>query len=158
MNRLGQLLRNFRRKLIEKYILPNRENLTVLNQVPAMYTAIVNADDWVNFVNYTASDEFKVLISHFLFKFKYLSHLLFPYILVLYYISITTSKRLMILCCKVKSAASKVARSNSLYPHSMGRGGYALVIAKMVTLNIYTFAFNSIILSFILVYLTCVCI
>ena len=133
MARLGKLLRNFRRKLTQKYILPNLETPSKLNEAPTNYKTIIKADDWVNFVNYTASEEFKVLISHFLFKFKYLSHLLFPYILVLYYISITTSKRLMILCCKVKSAATKLARSKSLYQHRMGRGGYAHVIDQMVT-------------------------
>lgn len=126
MTRLGKLLRNFRRKLAQNYILPNLETPSKLTEAPANYKAIIKADDWVNFVNYTQSDEFKVLIiSNFLFKFK---HLLFPYIYI--YIS---SKRLVILCCKVKSAATKEARSMSLYQHRMGRGGYAGVIDQMVT-------------------------
>lgn len=80
MNRLGQLLRNFRSKLTQNYILPNLETPSKLNEVPTNYDAIISAGDWVNFVNYTQSDEYKVLISTFLFKFK---HLLFPYVLVL---------------------------------------------------------------------------
>ncbi|GJX23122.1 hypothetical protein Tco_0227567, partial [Tanacetum coccineum] len=44
---------------------------------------------------------------------------------------ITTSKRFMILCCKVKSAAAKMARSKSVYQYTMRRGGYTLVKEKM---------------------------
>ncbi|PWA40198.1 transposase, Ptta/En/Spm, Transposase, Tnp1/En/Spm-like protein [Artemisia annua] len=91
MNRLGQLLRNFRRKLTEKYILPNQNTLSKLNEVPAKYTPILKAEDWVNFVKHTATEEYKV-----------------------------------------KSAAAKLARSKSLYQHTMGRGGYAHVIDKMI--------------------------
>ena len=135
MTRLGKLLRNFRRKLTQKYILPNLETPSKLNEAPTNYKAIIKADDWVNFVNYTQSDEFKVLISNFLFKFK---HLLFPYIYISsivyqHYYYYIISKRLVILCCKVKSAATKLARSKSLYQHRMGRGGYARVIDQMVT-------------------------
>ncbi|GJU25607.1 transposase, Ptta/En/Spm, transposase, Tnp1/En/Spm-like protein [Tanacetum coccineum] len=60
MNRLGQLLRNFRRKLRQTYILPNQDTPSKLNEVPAKYTAILKAKDWVNFVNYTATEEYKV--------------------------------------------------------------------------------------------------
>ncbi|GKD00801.1 hypothetical protein Tco_1171075, partial [Tanacetum coccineum] len=60
MNRLGQLLRNFRRKLRQTYILPNQDTPSKLNEVPAKYTAILKAEDWVNFVNYTATEEYKV--------------------------------------------------------------------------------------------------
>ncbi|GJR61622.1 hypothetical protein Tco_1503784 [Tanacetum coccineum] len=40
MNRLGQLLRNFRRKMRQTYILPNQNTLSKLNEVPAKYSAI----------------------------------------------------------------------------------------------------------------------
>ncbi|GJR72009.1 hypothetical protein Tco_0084374 [Tanacetum coccineum] len=60
MNRLGQLLRNFRRKLTQTYILPNQDTPSKLNEVSAKYFAILNAEDWVNFVNYTATEEYKV--------------------------------------------------------------------------------------------------
>ncbi|GJQ91100.1 transposase, Ptta/En/Spm, transposase, Tnp1/En/Spm-like protein [Tanacetum coccineum] len=60
MNRLGQLLRNFRRKLRQTYILPNQDTPSKLNEVPAKYSAILKAEDWVNFVNYTATEEYKV--------------------------------------------------------------------------------------------------
>ncbi|GKC50132.1 hypothetical protein Tco_1072877 [Tanacetum coccineum] len=90
MNRLGQLLRNFRRKLRQTYILPNQNTLSKLNEVPAKYSAILQAEEWVNFVKYTATEEYKV-----------------------------------------KSAAAKMARSKSVYQHTMGRGGYALVKEKM---------------------------
>ncbi|GKC97065.1 hypothetical protein Tco_1162507 [Tanacetum coccineum] len=63
MNHLGQLLRNFRRKLRQTYILPNQDTPSKLNEVPAKYTAILKAEDWVNFVNYTATDD-KCLITH----------------------------------------------------------------------------------------------
>ncbi|GJX62298.1 transposase, Ptta/En/Spm, transposase, Tnp1/En/Spm-like protein [Tanacetum coccineum] len=91
MNRLGQLLRNFRRKLRQTYILPNQNTLSKLNEVPAKYSAILKAEEWVNFVKYTATEEYKV-----------------------------------------KSAAAKMARSKSVYQHTMGRGGYALVKEKMI--------------------------
>lgn len=65
MNRLGQLLRNFRRKLAQNYILPNQNTPSKQNEVPAKYSAIIKAEDWINFVKYTATEEYKVLISHF---------------------------------------------------------------------------------------------
>ncbi|GJR22951.1 transposase, Ptta/En/Spm, transposase, Tnp1/En/Spm-like protein [Tanacetum coccineum] len=60
MNRLGQLIRNFRRKLRQTYILPNQNTLSKLNEVPAKYSAILKAKEWVNFVKYTATEEYKV--------------------------------------------------------------------------------------------------
>ncbi|GJY20460.1 transposase, Ptta/En/Spm, transposase, Tnp1/En/Spm-like protein [Tanacetum coccineum] len=91
MNRLGQLLRNFRRKLRQTYILPNQDTPSKLNDVPVKYSAILKAEDWVNFVNYTATEEYKV-----------------------------------------KSAKAKMARSKCVFPHTMGRGGYAHVKEKMI--------------------------
>ncbi|GKC40928.1 hypothetical protein Tco_1053312 [Tanacetum coccineum] len=91
MNRLGQLLRNFKRKLRQIYILPNKNTLLKLNEVPAKYSAILQVEEWVSFVKYTTTEEYKV-----------------------------------------KSAASKMARSKSVYQHTMGRGGYAVVKAKMI--------------------------
>ncbi|GKC93878.1 transposase, Ptta/En/Spm, transposase, Tnp1/En/Spm-like protein [Tanacetum coccineum] len=60
MNRLGQLLRNFRRKLRQTYILPNQNTLSKLNEVPTKYNEILQAEEWVNFVKYTATEEYKV--------------------------------------------------------------------------------------------------
>ncbi|GJQ96194.1 hypothetical protein Tco_0007333 [Tanacetum coccineum] len=60
MNRLGQLLRNFRRKLRQTYILHNQNTLSKLNEVPAKYSAILQAKEWVNFVKFTAAEEYKV--------------------------------------------------------------------------------------------------
>ncbi|GJY01077.1 transposase, Ptta/En/Spm, transposase, Tnp1/En/Spm-like protein [Tanacetum coccineum] len=91
MNRLGQLLRNFRRKLRQKYIFPNQNTLSKLNEVPTKYSAILKAEEWVNFVKYMTTDKYKV-----------------------------------------KSAAAKMARSKSVYQHTMGRGGYAHVKEKMI--------------------------
>ncbi|GJR87241.1 transposase, Ptta/En/Spm, transposase, Tnp1/En/Spm-like protein [Tanacetum coccineum] len=91
MNRLGQLLRNFRRKLRQTYILPNQDTPSKLNEVPAKYTAILKAEEWVNFVKYTATQAYKV-----------------------------------------KSAKAKMARSKCVFPHTMGRGGYAHVKEKMI--------------------------
>nr|GEU31168.1 hypothetical protein [Tanacetum cinerariifolium] len=78
MNRLGQLLRNFRRKFRQTYLLPNQNTLSKLNEVPTKYSAILKAKEWVNFVKYTATEEYKV-----------------------------------------KSAAAKMARSKSVYQHTM---------------------------------------
>nr|GEV59246.1 hypothetical protein [Tanacetum cinerariifolium] len=50
MNHLGQLLRNFRRKLRQTYILPNQNTLSKLNEVPVKYSAIVKVEEWVNFI------------------------------------------------------------------------------------------------------------
>ncbi|GJZ29591.1 transposase, Ptta/En/Spm, transposase, Tnp1/En/Spm-like protein [Tanacetum coccineum] len=91
MNRPGQLLRSFRRKLRQTYILPNQNTLYKLNEVPAKYSAILKAEEWVNFVKYTATDEYKV-----------------------------------------KSAATKMACSKTVYPHIMGRGGYTRVKENMI--------------------------
>ncbi|GJY49912.1 hypothetical protein Tco_0439868 [Tanacetum coccineum] len=60
MNHLGQLLRNFRKKLRQTYILPNQNTLSKLNEVPAKYSEILQAEEWVNFVKYTATEEYKV--------------------------------------------------------------------------------------------------
>ncbi|GJW07853.1 hypothetical protein Tco_1570276 [Tanacetum coccineum] len=59
MHRLGKLLRNFRMKLREKYILPNLNTPSKLNELPAKYSAIVKAEGWVEFVNYTTTDAYK---------------------------------------------------------------------------------------------------
>ncbi|GJT94822.1 hypothetical protein Tco_1090340 [Tanacetum coccineum] len=59
MHRLGKLLRNFRMKLREKYILPNLNTPSKLNELPAKYSAIVKAEEWVEFVNYTTTDAYK---------------------------------------------------------------------------------------------------
>nr|GEX32716.1 hypothetical protein [Tanacetum cinerariifolium] len=59
MHRLGQLLRNFRMKLTEKYILPNLNSPLKLNELLAKYSAIVKAEEWVEFVNYTTTDAYK---------------------------------------------------------------------------------------------------
>ncbi|GKA07289.1 transposase, Ptta/En/Spm, transposase, Tnp1/En/Spm-like protein, partial [Tanacetum coccineum] len=91
MNRLGQLLRNFRRKLRQTYILPNQNRLSKLNEVPVKYSVILKDKEWVNFVKYMTTEEYKV-----------------------------------------KSAATKLARSKSVYQHTMGRGGYAHVKKKMI--------------------------
>ncbi|GJZ49019.1 hypothetical protein Tco_0603209 [Tanacetum coccineum] len=48
MHRLGKLLRNFRMKLREKYILPNLNTPSKLNELPTKYSAIVKAEEWVD--------------------------------------------------------------------------------------------------------------
>ncbi|GJV62585.1 hypothetical protein Tco_1473413 [Tanacetum coccineum] len=60
MHRLGKLLRNFRMKLREKYILPNLNTPSKLNELPAKYSTIVKAEEWVEFVNYTTTDAYKI--------------------------------------------------------------------------------------------------
>ncbi|GJR66906.1 transposase, Ptta/En/Spm, transposase, Tnp1/En/Spm-like protein [Tanacetum coccineum] len=75
----------------QTYILPTTITPSKLNEVPTKYSAILKAEDWVNFVNYTATEEYKV-----------------------------------------KSAKAKMARSKCVFPHTMGRGGYAHVKEKMI--------------------------
>ena len=71
-------------KLRQTYILPNQDTPSKLNEVPAKYTAILKAEDWVNFVNYTATEEYRVLITHFYLTPYIFHNFVFPYILVLY--------------------------------------------------------------------------
>nr|GEV80176.1 hypothetical protein [Tanacetum cinerariifolium] len=59
MHRLGKLLRNFKMKLREKYILPNLNTPSKLNELSAKYSAIVKAEEWVEFVNYTTTYAYK---------------------------------------------------------------------------------------------------
>nr|GEZ08715.1 hypothetical protein [Tanacetum cinerariifolium] len=59
MHHLGKLLRNFRMKLREKYILPNLNTPSKLNELPAKYSAIVKAKKWFDFVNYMTTDAYK---------------------------------------------------------------------------------------------------
>ncbi|GJY59846.1 transposase, Ptta/En/Spm, transposase, Tnp1/En/Spm-like protein [Tanacetum coccineum] len=47
-------------KLRRTYILPNQDTPSKLNEVPAKYTAILKAKEWVNFVKYTATQAYKV--------------------------------------------------------------------------------------------------
>nr|GEW49484.1 reverse transcriptase domain-containing protein [Tanacetum cinerariifolium] len=47
IHRLGKLLRNFIMKLREKYILPNLNTPSKLNELPTKYSAIVKAKEWV---------------------------------------------------------------------------------------------------------------
>ncbi|GJZ48618.1 hypothetical protein Tco_0602450, partial [Tanacetum coccineum] len=60
MNHLGQILRNFRMKLRQTYILPNQNTLSKLDEVPAKYSEILKAEEWVNFVEYTTTKEYQV--------------------------------------------------------------------------------------------------
>nr|GEV15528.1 hypothetical protein [Tanacetum cinerariifolium] len=60
MHRLGKLLRNFRMKLREKYILPNLNTPSKLNELLAKYSAVVKAEEWVEFVNHTTTDAYKI--------------------------------------------------------------------------------------------------
>nr|GEX78467.1 hypothetical protein [Tanacetum cinerariifolium] len=50
MYSLGKLLRSFRMKLREKYILPNLNTPSKLNELPTKYSAIVKAEEWVEFI------------------------------------------------------------------------------------------------------------
>ena len=118
---------------MQKYILPNLDTPSKLNEVPLKYATILKAEEWVNFVKHTATEEFKVLITH-IYLTPYIFHnFVFSYTLkYLNTSSYYTSKRLNVLCCKARSAAAKMARAKCIYPHTMGRGGYAHVKEKMV--------------------------
>nr|GEV17701.1 hypothetical protein [Tanacetum cinerariifolium]GEV18160.1 hypothetical protein [Tanacetum cinerariifolium] len=52
--------KEFRKKLREKYILPNLNTPLKLNELPDKYSAIVKAEEWVEFVNYTTTDAYKL--------------------------------------------------------------------------------------------------
>ncbi|GJT50760.1 hypothetical protein Tco_0976917 [Tanacetum coccineum] len=43
----------------ERYILPNLNTPSKLNELPTKYSAIVKAEEWVEFVNYTTTDVYK---------------------------------------------------------------------------------------------------
>nr|GEY87335.1 hypothetical protein [Tanacetum cinerariifolium] len=60
MHRLGKRLRNFRMKLREKYILPNLNTPSKLNELPAKYSVFVKAKEWVEFVNYITTNAYKI--------------------------------------------------------------------------------------------------
>jgi hypothetical protein len=64
MKRLGQLLRNYRMKLNQKYIVPNQETPSKLNERLEKYSKIMTPEEWAGFVTHTNTDEYKVLISH----------------------------------------------------------------------------------------------
>ncbi|KAJ0476881.1 putative transposase, Ptta/En/Spm, plant [Helianthus annuus] len=59
MTRLGDLLRNFRRKVYAGYIVPNLGKPKKLARIPKRYRSMVEQTDWDKFVTYTQSDEFK---------------------------------------------------------------------------------------------------
>ena len=61
---LGKMLRNYRRKLKVNYILPNLNTPSKLNEVPDLYNTIMKSEDWVEYVKYTTTEAYKVLISH----------------------------------------------------------------------------------------------
>ena len=50
-------------KLKGKYIVPNLDTPKV-NELPKKYRKIVTQEEWVGFVTHTATDEYKVVISH----------------------------------------------------------------------------------------------
>ncbi|CAI9270742.1 unnamed protein product [Lactuca saligna] len=59
MNRLGILLRNFRRKLYADYIKPHLGDTDMLEKIPVRHRAqITEQDYWNKFVTYTQSQEF----------------------------------------------------------------------------------------------------
>lgn len=125
MNRLGAHLRNFRRKLREKYILPNKDTPSKLTEVPFKYSAIVKAPEWGAFVQYTSTENYLIII---LIRSIHIS---FIYIIVFANLCINYISFCSVI--KKKSDASKEARSMSVYRHTMGRGGYVHVKKKLVT-------------------------
>ncbi|KAI3755129.1 hypothetical protein L1987_54924 [Smallanthus sonchifolius] len=59
MNQLGHLLRNFRRKVYARYIVPNLGKPKKLEKIPKQYHSMVEQTDWDKFITYTQSDKFK---------------------------------------------------------------------------------------------------
>lgn len=60
MTRLGHLLRDFRRKLYARYIMPNIGKPTKLKTVPKGHKTVMRQEDWDRFVEYTQSEKFQV--------------------------------------------------------------------------------------------------
>nr|GEX85470.1 hypothetical protein [Tanacetum cinerariifolium] len=60
MHPLGKLLRNFKMKLREKYIPHNLNTPSKLNELPTKYSAIVKAEEWVEFITYITTDAYKI--------------------------------------------------------------------------------------------------
>ncbi|KAI3845623.1 hypothetical protein MKX03_030486 [Papaver bracteatum] len=61
MKYFGEHLRNFRRKLYEKFIVPNLGKPSKLKKIPKPYRCIVNQEQWDGFVEWRLSDECKEL-------------------------------------------------------------------------------------------------
>ncbi|KAL6583001.1 hypothetical protein OROMI_005079 [Orobanche minor] len=59
VNRMGGLLRNFRRKIYARFIQPNLGKPGRLAKVPNLYRTLVDKSDWEKFVAYTQSDKFQ---------------------------------------------------------------------------------------------------
>lgn len=60
MKHLAVKLRDFRRELADKYIVPNLHKKNLTRTVPKKYKTIVDRESWAKFVEYRLSDEFKV--------------------------------------------------------------------------------------------------
>lgn len=60
MSKLAAQLRDFRRRLARKYILPFKDDPEALSQVPKEYKLIIDQKCWDAFVKYRLSDAFKV--------------------------------------------------------------------------------------------------
>lgn len=65
MKYFGEHLRNFRRKLYVKFIVPNLGKPAKLNTVPKQYRVIVNQEQWDKFVKWRLSDKCKVVYCTF---------------------------------------------------------------------------------------------
>ncbi|KAI3886638.1 hypothetical protein MKX03_034732 [Papaver bracteatum] len=61
MKYFGEHLRNFRRKLYVKFIVPNLGKPSKLKKIPKPYRCIVNQEQWDGFVEWRLSDECKEL-------------------------------------------------------------------------------------------------
>ncbi|KAI3890386.1 hypothetical protein MKX03_028208 [Papaver bracteatum] len=61
MKYFGEHLRNFRRKLYVKFIVPNLGKPGKLKKIPKPYRCIVNQEQWYGFVEWRLSDECKEL-------------------------------------------------------------------------------------------------
>ncbi|KAL6561478.1 hypothetical protein OROMI_017079 [Orobanche minor] len=113
VNRMGGLLRNFRRKIYARFIQPNLGKPGRLAKVPKMYRTLVDKSDWEKFVAYTQSSLFHSTSFHLLFVFMFSTEVI-------------TNFR-----SKDISTKGQTARTNHIYPYHMGRGGYPYLKEKL---------------------------
>ena len=60
MNRLGHLLRDFRKKMYARYIMPNIGKPLKLKAIPKGHKTLMRQEDSDLFVEYTQSEKFQV--------------------------------------------------------------------------------------------------
>ena len=121
MHHLADALRNFRSKLYKHFILPNISKPSKLKVVPKQHRNVEQAD-WNKFVEYTLSDQFKVIYC--------INNAIFIGIFYIFHYTIILIS--FFLVSKGISESAKASRAKHKYPHRLGRSGYEGLTEKMV--------------------------